>query len=400
MRIEYPHRHERFGAVRIHETTQVIELDSGLDGDPDATTVDGRLVNLVPPAAIHAVEQHMAIVVPTKNERRKVIEGVLSGIPHDCLIVLVSASERAPVDRFGLELELLDRFCRVADRPAVAVHQDDPGLADALGSSGMGDLIDGHLVRRGKGEAMVIGMLMAALAQKAHVGFIDADNYVPGAVHEYVKVFAAGLHLAPTPYAMVRISWQSKPKVEEGRLVFNRWGRTTHVTNRFLNLVLSHYNGFGTEVIRTGNAGEHAMTMELAKRLRFAGGFAVEPYEFVELFEQFGGVGPSPHPEVSSVDVFQVETRNPHFHEDKGDAHVSGMRTESIESVMSSPLCPEPVRAEILDFLRTETGSAHPPGTPHIYQPWERADLGAFAEHLRKADSAVEFPSTGSILRR
>jgi hypothetical protein len=131
------------------------------------------------------------------------------------------------------------------------------------------------------------------------VGFIDADNYVPGAVHEYVKVFAAGLHLAPTPYAMVRISWQSKPKIEDGRLVFNRWGRTTHVTNRFLNLLLSTYNGFGTEVIRTGNAGEHAMTLELAKRLRFAGGFAVEPYEFLDLFEQFGGVDPSPHPEVT-----------------------------------------------------------------------------------------------------
>lgn len=398
MRIEYPHRHERFGAVRIHETTQVIELDSGLAADPDATTVDGRLVNLVPPAAVHAVEQHMAIVVPTKNERRKVIEGVLSGIPHDCLIVLVSASERGPVDRYALELEVLDRFCRSADRPAVAVHQDDPGLAGALGSAGMGSMVDGHLVRRGKGEAMVVGMLLAAVAEKDHVGFIDADNYVPGAVHEYVKVFAAGLHLAPTPYAMVRISWQSKPKVEDGRLVFNRWGRTTHVTNRFLNLVLSHYNGFGTEVIRTGNAGEHAITMELAKRLRFAGGFAVEPYELLELFSQFGGVGPSPHPEVTSVDVFQVETRNPHFHEDKGDTHVSGMRIESIESVLSSSLCPEPVRAEILDFLRTEAGSVRPLGTPHVYDPWERADLDAFAEHLRKAESAVEFPGTGSIL--
>jgi mannosyl-3-phosphoglycerate synthase len=400
MRIEYPHRHERFGAVRIHETTQVIELDSGLDGDPEAATVDGRVVNLVPPAAVRTVERTMAIVVPTKNERRKVIEGVLSGIPHDCLIVLVSASDRTPVDRYALELEVLDRFCRSADRPAIAVHQADPGLADAVRNAGMSDLVDGGLVRRGKGEAMVIGMLLTALAGKEHVGFVDADNYVPGAVHEYVKVFAAGLHLAPTPYAMVRISWQSKPKVEEGQLVFNRWGRTTHVTNRFLNLLLSHYNGFGTEVIRTGNAGEHAMTMELAKRLRFAGGFAVEPYEFLDLFSQFGGVGPSPHPEVTSVDVFQVETRNPHFHEDKGDSHVAGMRTESVESVLASPLCPEPVRAEIVEFLRSQSDAARPLGNPHVYEPWERADLDAFAEHLRKADSAAEFPVPGSILRR
>ena len=398
MRIEYPHRHERFGAVRIHETTQVVELDSGPDTHREALTADAGTVGLVPPAAVHAVERRMAIVVPTKNERRKVIEGVLSGIPHDCLIVLVSASARVPVDRYTLELEVLERFCRATDRPALAVHQDDRGLADALVHAGMGELVEAAAVRRGKGEAMIIGMLLAALADKEHVGFVDADNYVPGAVHEYVKVFAAALHLAPTPYAMVRISWQSKPKIDDGRLVFNRWGRTTHVTNRFLNLVLSHYNGFGTEVIRTANAGEHAMTMELAKRLRFAGGFAVEPYEILELFEQFGGVGPSPHPEVTGVDVFQVETRNPHFHEDKGDSHVSGMRAESIGAVVSSALCPEPVRAEVLDFLASEgMGEV---GPPRVYEPWERADLRAFAEALGKADTAVEFPESGSLLRR
>jgi mannosyl-3-phosphoglycerate synthase len=389
MRIEYPHRHERFGAVRIHDTTQVIELDSGLDGEEDEATVQGRMVSLVPPAAVNAIERRMVIVVPTKNERRKVIEGVLSGIPHDCLIVMVSASEREPIDRYEIETGLLERFCHSAERQAIAVHQDDPGLADALTHCGMGSMVDGDLVRRGKGEAMIIGMLLAAAAGKEHVGFIDADNYVPGAVHEYVKVFAAGLHLASTPYAMVRISWQSKPKIEDGRLVFNRWGRTTHVTNRFLNLLLSSYNGFGTEVIRTGNAGEHALTLELAKRLRFAGGFAVEPYEFIDLFEQFGGAQPSPHPEVarSLVDVFQVETRNPHFHEDKGDDHVSGMRLESVSSLLASPICPESVESEIRQFLASEEIDLAAIPRPVVYPPWETAELDAFRDHVRKTDT-------------
>lgn len=394
MRIEYPYRHERFGAVRIHETTQVIELDSGVGGDPEATTVGGRLVNLVPPSAVNAVERRMAIVVPTKNERRKVIEGVLSGIPHDCLIVLVSASEREPVDRYEIETGLLDRFCRAAERRAVAVHQNDPGVADALTHAGMGQLVDGERVRGGKGEAMIIGMLIAAIAGKEHVGFIDADNYVPGAVHEYVKVFAAGLHLAPTPYAMVRISWQSKPKIEGGRLVFNKWGRTTHITNRFLNLLLSTYNGFGTEVIHTGNAGEHAITLELAKRMRFAGGFAVEPYELLDLFEQFGGARPSPHPEVtrSLVDVFQVETRNPHFHEDKGHDHVSGMRLESIRALLTSPICPETVKSEIEDFLAGEAQDLTLSPPPVVYEAWETADLDTLDDHLRKAHTFVSPP--------
>lgn len=392
MRIERPYRHERFGAVRVHETTQVVELDSGLDA-PRNTVADDRLLDLVSAREINAVEHRMAIVVPTKNERRKVIEGVLSGIPHDCLIVLVSASERVPVDRFAIESELLERFCRSADRRAVAVHQDDPALADALTATGMDQMVEDGRVRRGKGEAMMLGMLLAAVHGKEHVGFIDADNYVPGAVHEYVKVFAAGLHLAPTPYAMVRISWQSKPKIEDGRLVFNKWGRTTHVTNRFLNEVLSVYNGFGTEVIRTGNAGEHAMTIELAKRMRFAGGFAVEPFELMDLFDQFGGARPSPHPDVarSFVDVFQIETRNPHFHEDKGDAHVFGMKLESVLAVMASPVCPESVRSGIIEFLKEEGTTVAETREPIVYEPWEIADLEEFEDLLDEAESHLGF---------
>jgi mannosyl-3-phosphoglycerate synthase len=394
MRIEYPHRHERFGAVRIHETTQVIELDSGLDGETDETTVQGRLVNLVSPTALNVIERSMAVVVPTKNERRKVIEGVLSGIPHDCLIVLVSASDREPIDRYEIETGLLERFCHSAERPGVAVHQDDRGLADALSQAGMAQLVEGTTVRRGKGEAMLVGMLIAALADKDHVGFIDADNYVPGAVHEYIKAFAAGMHLAPTPYAMVRISWQSKPKVEDGRLVFNKWGRTTQNTNHFLNLLLSLYNGFGTEVIRTGNSGEHAITLELAKRMRFAGGYAVEPYEFVDLFEQFGGAMPSPHPEVarSLVDIFQVETRNPHFHENKGESHVAGMRLDAIRALLASPLCTESLSSEINQYLAGEGVDTATLVNPVIYEPWETADLDSFREHLGNADTYRDIP--------
>lgn len=385
MRIEYPHRHERFGAVRIHDLTQVIELDSGLEGQPEELMVQGRLVNHVPPAGLNEVERRMAIVVPTKNERRKVIEGVLSGIPHDCLIVMVSASDRDPIDRYELERHLLERFCHAAERPAVLVHQDDPGLGSALAAGGMEELVDENgITRRGKGEAMIVGMLLAELAGKEHVGFVDADNYVPGAVHEYVKAFAAGLRLAPTPYAMVRISWQSKPKIEGTRLVFNKWGRTSQVTNRFLNLVLSTYTGFGTDIVATGNAGEHAMTMELARRLRFAGGFAVEPFELIELFEQFGGAAPSPHPEVakSIVDVFQVETRNPHFHEDKGTDHVDDMRLQALHILHRAPICPPEVRTEIESFLAEVGVSGADDQLEPVYRPFEEADFDTLGRVL------------------
>ncbi len=395
MRIEYPHRHERFGAVRIHDLVQVIELDSGLRGEPGDSVISGRRVVHVPPAAIAAVEGRMAIVVPTKNERRKVIEGVLSAIPHDCLVVLVSASERRPIDRYRLETNLLSDLCEATGRRAIAVHQADPDVALALDRCGMPALVGpDDSVRPGKGEAMILAMLIAEATGQHHVGFVDADNYVPGAVHEYAKIFAAGLHMAPTPYAMVRISWQSKPKVTDGRLVFNRWGRSTKITNEFLNQLLSEYTGFGTDIIKTANAGEHAMTMQLARRLRFAGGFAIEPYQVVEMFEQFGGAFPSSHPEVneSLVDVFQVETRNPHFHEDKGSGHVTAMRTQALHALCGSPVCPPQLRSDIMEFLRDEDdGETASAEGGILYPPITTADPESFAVHLAKAQSFTSF---------
>src|SRR5690348_4132853 len=279
MRLEHPRLTERFGAVRIHELQRVIELDSGSDRE-DVAGQEGLTSQTVPLSALRQIEREMAIVIPCMNETRRVIEGVLSGIPHDCLIVLVSNSSRAPVDRYQIELQTVEQFCRLAGRPALTIHQRDPGLAAALKAAGLPDIVDDEgLVRSGKGEAMLVGLALAALSGRKYAGFIDADNYVPGAVNEYCKAFAAGLHLADSPYAMVRISWHSKPKLRDGRLFFSRRGRASEVTNHFLNRLIAEYSGFGTEAVTTGNAGEHALTLDLGLRMRLAGGFAVEPNE-------------------------------------------------------------------------------------------------------------------------
>ena len=235
MRLADSFRSERFGAVRIHELQRVIELDSGAVADAGQPGPSGGS-RIVGPGALRAVETQMVIVVPCMNETRSVIEGVLSGIPHDCLIVLVSNSDRRPVDRYEIEAQTVEQFCRLAGRSAISVHQRDPGLAAAFKAAGMDELIDdAGLVRTGKGEAMLVGMALAAMTGRRYVGYVDADNYVPGAVHEYCKAYAAGLHLAGSPYSMVRISWHSKPKLRDGRLFFSRRGRSSEVTDEWLN---------------------------------------------------------------------------------------------------------------------------------------------------------------------
>jgi mannosyl-3-phosphoglycerate synthase len=395
MRLERPHRAERFGAVRIHELQRVVELDGGYD-----TGVPGRTGTTVtvPTEGIRAVQRDMVVVIPCMNETRRVIEGVLAGIPHDCLIVLISNSTRQPVDRYEIEAQTVEEYARIADRPAVSLHQRDPGVAAAMKAAGVPEMIDDTgLLRSGKGEAMVVGMALAALTGRRYLGYIDADNFAPGAVNEYCRAYAAALHLADSPYAMVRIFWNSKPKLRDGRLFFSRRGRTSELTNQFLNQLIGEYCGFGTEVVATGNAGEHAFTLDLGLKLRLAGGFAVEPFEYLDLFEQFGGILESSYPEVMerSVSVAQIETLNPHFHDNKGDHHIQDMRLQALHVLYHSAVCLPSVRTDILNFLVGQglLAPGQEPPRERIYPPVGRLALDRLCDVLlAEAHTLRQFP--------
>lgn len=391
MRLEHPHRTERFGAVHIRELQRVVELDSGEECRTRESDDLGPTCR-VSTDAIRMIERDLVVVVPCMNETRRVIEGVLAGIPHDALIILVSNSDRQPVDRYGMEAEAVEQFCRFAERPAVAIHQRDPGLAAALKAAGMPEIVDGDgLVRSGKGEAMLIGMALASLCGRRFVGYLDADDYVPGAVLEYCKAYASGLYLAGSPFGMVRISWGSKPKLRDGRVFYSRQGRSSEVTNRFLNRLVGEHSGFDTDVIATGNAGEHAFTLELGLRLRLASGFAVEPFHFIDLFEQYGGVLEAADASVmaATVPVVQIESRNPHFHDDRGEDHVRDMRNQALHVIYHSKVCLPGVRREIRDFLIREGGlapDAEPP-TERVYPPVGTLAIDMFLDVL-KAEAA------------
>ena len=108
-------------------------------------------------------------------------------------------------------------------------------------------------------------------------------------------------------------------------------------------------------------------------RMRMAGGFAVEPFQFVELFEQFGGVLPGAPdvPRDMGVPLLQIGTCNPHFHDNKGDEHVQSMRYQALNVLYHSPVCPPSLRTEIVDFLVLQ-GALEPgqePAQERIYPP-------------------------------
>ncbi|MHA1239050.1 MAG: mannosyl-3-phosphoglycerate synthase [Candidatus Odinarchaeia archaeon] len=353
MLIEIPHYTERFGSVRIHDVQRVLELDSGREKKSKQDKIPATIYK-AERDKIESIQEKLAIVIPVKKERLKLLEGVLTGIPHDCLVIVVSNSPREPADRFMMEKDALIQFNIFTQRPIFLIHQKDPGLALAFRESGYTEILDKQeLVRDGKAEAMVTGLMLAKSAGKEYVGFIDADNYVPGAVNEYVKNYAVGFCMANSPYVMVRNSWKFKPKISERGLFFRKRGRISEFTNKYLNMLLSVHTGFETDVIKTGNAGEHAMSMKLAEILEYSSGFSIETYEIVYILEEFSGARASAYRDAmeKGVEIFQIETRNPHFHEEKGDEHLQNMLLASLSVIYYSFLAEDTVKSAILDEL-------------------------------------------------
>lgn len=393
MKLDLPRYTERFGSISLHGVQRVFELDSGLEKGKKLSEHIVGIGN----EQISEIESKMAIVIPIRNERLKLLEGVLSGIPHDCMTIILSNSPRQPVDRYKLERESLQQFNRFANKNALILHQRDEGVAEALKDVGFTDLLDqDKLVRNGKAEGMILGMLLAKMAKKDYVGFIDGDNYVPGAVNEYVKIFSAGIAMANTPYKMIRVSWIYKPKISESGIYFSKWGRVSEITNHYLNSLISYYTGFETEVVRTGNSGEHCISLKLAELMNFSSGFSVETYEIVNLLEQFGGILPTDNQDAmdKGVEVMQVETRNPHFHEEKGDAHLKEMINGSLGCIYHSKICHPKLQEKILEELRNKStiDQGEEPHSLGKIKPFKDIDIKLFNKKLHeKATSLVHW---------
>lgn len=142
----------------------MIALDSGLKSElPPHGAIEVIKVN---EETIKHFEDRMAVVVPVKDEKLKLFEGVVSGVPHDCLVIVISNSQRRKVDRLRMEGDALSQLCRFTIRKALIAHQKDPAIAEAGCDELLGE--DG-LIRDGKSEAMVIGLLIAKAAGKEYV---------------------------------------------------------------------------------------------------------------------------------------------------------------------------------------------------------------------------------------
>jgi len=389
--LEAPVYKELFGAVEIFEVLKVIKLDS------QTKEVGSLTVKNVPSEDIYRTLEDMAVVVPMKDEKLQLVDGVLKAIPHQCPIIIVSNSKREGPNVFKREVDLVKHFYSLTKSRIVVVHQRDPGIGEAFREIGYTEILEGENVRGGKGEGMIIGVLLAKALGVKYVSFVDADNYIPGSVNEYVKDYAAGFLMSESDYSMVRLSWRHKPKVSTRGLYFRKWGRVSEITNRYMNALFGVATGFETSIIVTGNAGEHAMSMKLADVMPFSTGYSIEPYELVYLFETFGQWKErEKFRDVyeQGVEVFQIETLNPHLHEDKGQEHVRDMIISSLGAIYHSELATESLRKAILEDLRIHSllGENEEPPRPKVMPPTGGIDAGKWMKIVEnESDTLLKF---------
>ncbi|MBA7577315.1 hypothetical protein ES708_19166 [subsurface metagenome] len=132
------------------------------------------------------------------------------------------------------------------------------------------------------------------------------------------------------------------------------------------------------------------MSVKLAKITPFASGYAVEPQELVSLCEDYGGVLPMANQRIAKdgVEIFQIESRNPHFHEERGIAHLRDMLLQGLSTVYHSPLCEKETRKLVLRelFAQRALKRGEVPPKPRVTPPPRNASIKSFtnfmAEHL------------------
>lgn len=426
MRLNFNVNFARVGNVDVHAVSKVTELDSGLIVGQDKYDAldDGSFNASFSHLSLVAIEKQLAIIVPCMNEEHVILKGVLQGVPHHCLIILVSNSNTG---NFQAECAILTEICTTTQRNGIAIHQQDSGLARAFASAGMWHITvakadmhsPGHTgIRNGKGEAMMIGTALAKLADKAFVGFVDADNFIPGAVHEYCKIYTAGLHHAlhdpfstskpdHQPLAMIRLKWKSKPKIIDGTLVPQSSGRCSRVVNEWMNRLLTSITGDENQndLVKTANAGEHAMSTDLALRIHFATGYAVEPFQLVDAWERSGlfpHTPPGTPPQTNTshqmngdnmlpgrrVKILQIETMNPHIHDfGKGEEHILKMQAQGLSTIYHSKLTPPKLKDHLRAFMSEEltalVGKDGIPQEAYVYPPMQGMDWKSFGQGLK-----------------
>jgi mannosyl-3-phosphoglycerate synthase len=434
MRLTSPPKPRRFGQLQVAGEVSILELDAhahpGLQKGSNGTQGNAEGGNFcVSSSSLDEILSEMVIVVPCKDEDLDVIRGVIAAIPHACLVILVSNCKRAEDDAYEQQVKMVHTFAGYG-RQILVIHQKDSVAAAALQASRMSELLDpaDGRIRNGKGEGMLLAIAIAEAfcPEKRYVGFVDADNFIPATVSEYCTAFAAGFAMSRSPEqedTLVRLRWNSKPKIRNGKVEKVEQGRCSRIVNNWLNRLFASEAPGETlnPLITTANAGEHAMTMALAKKLRMAAGYAIEPFHFVDLLvrgrlegntsssardvEGSNRTETSTKPLDKPVTVRQIRTCSPHWHRESDDEHIRHMWAAGLGSIYHGlapyrakngaikQLCKD-MHAYAVNNNGVEKTTGQLP-CPRTYPALETMDITTFRRMLRRGMGKDSFHALG-----
>lgn len=342
---------------------------------------------------------HTAFVISHKSESLETLLSVLWYLPVNSPIIIVTncpEEERQTIER-GLREGLAEH------KDTYLVHQKDELITTLLKNSGVLQIIglDDKVVN-GKGEGMYIGTMCAAqLGYTEWVIYYDADNFVPSALLEYTlamsKLFMeARAGRAPTHDVVsnerhlrergtpdlhdIRICWSSKPEFGKASQEQKLLGRCTRVVSPLFTSLFAGWFGIRDYPIISSNAGEQGMTMETAKTIRFSSGYSVETFQFLDLLYHASRWQNEP----KSVTFQQYQSKSPHFHDKKDDAHIKKMIADSLGAFfLFSKVLPRNVRKHLQEVCHELDLD---PRTPEVYPAINTLPLeqfGSFVDYYR-----------------
>ena len=82
--------------------------------------------------------------------------------------------------------------------------------------------------------------------------------------------------------------------------------------------------------------------------------------------------------------MFQIETRNPHFHEEKGDEHLREMLHHGLSTIYHSPLCGRETKEMVLKELELHRalGINKEIAKPHLNTPPREGNIEGFRKFI------------------
>ncbi|KUK00535.1 MAG: Mannosyl-3-phosphoglycerate synthase, partial [Methanobacteriaceae archaeon 41_258] len=148
MLVERPKSAENIGPIKIYYPQRIIKLGSK---SPTLSALN------FPKESLDHILKDFSIIIPIKNEDIRLFDSAIRSIPSDCHIIVVSNSNKEKCEK---EMRLIEDFHDMTGDPIIFAHQRDPSIGSALEDIGYTSILDNGLVRDGKGEGLIIGLLI------------------------------------------------------------------------------------------------------------------------------------------------------------------------------------------------------------------------------------------------